>query len=110
MDYIIKHGVLKGKKVSEAFANGEIKELLELKDFLLGKYISHLNYREKILHAVSTIDYYILRDYSKKIKTLYELYSKLSKEQKQKINLDKNIFENNDLVGLNNLLNEIKQL
>lgn len=107
MDYIIKYGELKGKKVSEAFAEGKIKELLELKKYLLNNY-DNINVRNKIIDGVSAIDFHMLNEYSKKLDTFYNRYNALSDIQKKQIKFSKEVFENCDLIGLNHILEQIE--
>lgn len=112
MDYEIKYGTLKNKKVSDAFKEGKIKELLELREFLIKSYETVTTHRSKILEGITAIDYYILNDYSKKIKIFFSKYYSLSKSQQDKLEIKKHteIFENNDLIGLNNLLEKMDKI
>lgn len=112
MDYLIKSGKLKNLYVSEAFEQKKYSDLLEHKEFLLKNFFDDKNkkYKNNILQGILSIDEQFTKEYSKQINIFYNKYNKLSPEKREEIVLDKQIFENNDLINLINLLNLINSL
>lgn len=109
-DYLIRYGTLKGKKVSEAFKDGKIKELVELKEYLTESFEKNPNYAEKILTGIVAIESYLIPEYSRLMNIFLDKIGKLPKEEQIKLKkqLNGESLENNDILYIKDLVSNIK--
>jgi len=114
MEYKIKFGKLKGLTPEEAFSQGEIEELTKLKTSLVKNFSNpkYSQYKESNLQGYLAIEEVLLKNYQPLLKEFNSLFSKLSEEQQKEVykNIDNNIFYNNDIIALKNLIEKVKSL
>jgi hypothetical protein len=113
-EYKIKFGKLKGLTPEEAFNQGEIEELTKLKASLVKNFGNpkHEKYKETNLQGYLAIEEVLLKNYQPLLKEFNKLFSKLSEEQQEEIykSIDNNIFYNNDIIGLKNIIEKVKSM
>jgi len=112
MEYKIKFGKLKGLTPEEAFSQGEIEELTKLKTSLVKNFSNpkYSQYKELNLQGYLAIEEVLLKNYQPLLKEFNSLFSKLSEEQQKEVCIDNNIFYNNDIIALKNLIEKVKSL
>lgn len=108
IDYEIKYGILKGMKVSEAFKKKKYKELYELRDYLVKNFSKQeKKIKEKITKGIVAIDIRLLKQYSILLNEFYKKFNSLTKEEKSKIKIENEIFETNNVLGIQNIISQI---
>lgn len=112
MSYKIKFGKLRGMTPEEAFQQGEIEELVKLKQMLVKNFDEpkYKSFQKMNLEGYLAIEEVLLKEYQALLKEFVEKYDDLSEEKQKQIasELDKNIFYNNDIAGMKTLLEKIK--
>ncbi|QUH21951.1 hypothetical protein [Alkaliphilus sp. B6464] len=114
MSYIIKFGDLKGMSPEDAYNNGEIEELIKIKNVLLNNFNNpkYEQYKKTNLEGYLAIEEVILKNYQPLLKKFNELFNALSEEKKENFQQDinKEIFYNYDIIGIRKLIENIKTL
>lgn len=112
MEYKIRFGTLAGLTPEEAFQKGNIEELVKLKNTLLKNFgdKKYEKYQKGNLEGYLAIEHVLLKNYEPLLNEFNELYAKLSEEQKVAFNktMDKDVFYNNDIIGLQDMINNMK--
>lgn len=112
--YYIKFGDLKGMTPEEAFKKGKIEELVKLKKILLNNFNNpkYKQYKESNLEGYLAIEEVLLKNYQPLLKEFNKLYNKLSEDKKEEFqkNIDKEIFYEQDILGIKKLIDSIKKI
>ena len=113
LDYVIKHPLLKGMKVSDAIKQGKIKELIQVREFLSTSFNDDKNagFAKQILTGITSINYYLLEEYSSLMAEFQNKYSTLTNAKKQEIvniiKSNKGKLETNDIFFLQEVISRI---
>ena len=69
-------------------------------------------YKETNLQGYLAIEEILLKNYQSLLKQFNELFAKLSEEQQKEIykNIDNNVFYNNDILGIRDIIKKIESL
>lgn len=114
MEYKIKFGKLKGLTPEEAFNQGEVEELVKLKTSLIKNFNNpqYEKYKEVNLQGYLAIEEVLLKHYQPLLKEFNRLFSQLPEEQQKEVyeSIDNNIFYNNDIIALKNIIEKVKSL
>lgn len=114
MSYVIKFGQLRGLTPEEAYQQGKVKELTELRDILKENFKNpkYAKYKEMNLEGYLAIEKVLLENYQKLLKKFHELFEHLSEEQKKATyqNIDNDVFYNNDILGIQKIIRNIESL
>lgn len=113
MEYKIKFGKLRGLTPEEAFNQGEIEELIKVKESLKTNFSNpqYDKYKEMNLQGFLAIEEVLLKNYQPLLKEFNKLFAQLSKEQQKAVyqDIDNDVFYNNDILGLQEIIQKVKR-
>lgn len=113
MYYTIRFGKLKGLTPKEAFEQGKVKDLIEIQTILKENFLKpeYERYKQANLEGYLAIEKVLLEHYQGLLQEFADLMNQLTEDKKKELlnRLDKNIFRNNDILGLKEIIEQIKK-